>query len=123
MCGCLFPVQTAGTWEEGARAEKLVSRGGSQMVVAPAQQGLFPSSVTWQEQARTLGVSVTQERSSQHLWPQLKVSLSHMGLHFYVCVPLISLLDNMYSFTHSLIFSTNIHCSQHYRTANSINLK
>ena len=42
-----------------------------------------------------------------------EVSLSRVGLHFYVCVPLISLLDSMCSFTHSLIFSNNIHCSQY----------
>lgn len=42
-----------------------------------------------------------------------EVSLSHVGLHFYVCVPLISLLDSVCSFSHSLIFSNNIHCSQY----------
>lgn len=49
-----------------------------------------------------------------------EVSLSRVGLHFYVCVPLISLLDSMCSFTHSLFFQTisivvNIlNCKQHH---------
>lgn len=70
---------------KAGKAETRVSRGGPQA---------GPSAGAGQDPGET---------HSQHLWLPWK-SLSRAGLHLYVCVSLIFLLDSMCSFTRSLIF-------------------
>lgn len=85
-CGRL-PTQKGGTWEEKLEGREAGLPGGHRRGLAGAGQG-------------------PGERHSQHLIRE--VTPVPCGFHFYVCVPLISLLDSMCSFTRSLIFQQPI---------------
>ena len=120
VCGCLFPVQTAGTWEEGGRVRSCspvwVTVGGSPGSGDMAEAGLDPGEVKSSPAAGNNPVPMVLPGKGICRLSGLS-GRSHCPIWLFVFMSvflsLFSLVICINSPTHSFFFSTNIHCSQH----------